>query len=73
MQKDSAAADRVVDLTPLYTVAEAMAYLKVSHSKINELMQHGHLPYVRLGPSGPRRITKEALAAFIGHEAATAA
>jgi excisionase family DNA binding protein len=73
MRSDILTADRVVDLTPLYTIAEAMAYLKVGHSRIYVLMKRGHLPYVCLGPNGSRRITQQALATFIGHVAAKAA
>lgn len=54
-----------ISLPRLYTVREAMNYLRIKKSKLYQLMQEGLVPYVEIGQGGHRRITEPALLAFV--------
>ena len=43
----------------LLTVKEAAAFLSISRSKLYELMDHGELPFVKIGRS--RRVPRQAV------------
>ena len=57
------------DMIQLLTVVDAAEHLRISRSKVYELLADGQLPSVRIGRT--RRIAMSALAEFVANHAET--